>query len=407
MKVFCQVLKNLRTAQVHVELEDESDVEIHSDCIALLRNGETTRRIALPFSVRANTAAIKTRHDNGTRSFDITVPLNDTSTLAHSSSADPPLSYKECKRLSQLYCRSCSTALIKPETEFICKPLPSEHWLELIECWMCHDKHADDYEERIQEIGARKGHLLVGKEYLLLHPSDILPETVRNPHVEEFRKTRSFRKWFPVQCSHCGSLLGEGLFPRVENSDGKNERFQALKIAKYQISACLYPAELEVSMENKDTEAGASLETSETLEPDVLRYIAFHMLESVQAHAVYRFLVKIQDIEPTKDDRTAGMPDLDILFSQGGTDSSSENKPLILSHKRVMKVLYKTFDQTEDLEEAMEQLSLQEDHLLYPASAIADLLEGLRKSTDLLPENQKVFREWQVGFLGLDEPLFS
>ncbi|KAG0232920.1 hypothetical protein BGW42_007829 [Actinomortierella wolfii] len=50
--------------------------------------------------------------------------------------------------------------------------LPSEHWQELVECWMCHDEE-DIKELREGDLGAREGQVLVGATYLLIHALDI------------------------------------------------------------------------------------------------------------------------------------------------------------------------------------------------------------------------------------------
>lgn len=49
--------------------------------------------------------------------------------------------------------------------------LPSEHWQELVDCWMCHEE--DFTELREGDLGARLGQALVGGTYLLIHAGDV------------------------------------------------------------------------------------------------------------------------------------------------------------------------------------------------------------------------------------------
>lgn len=49
--------------------------------------------------------------------------------------------------------------------------LPSEHWQELVDCWMCHEE--DFTELREGDLGARLGQALVGGTYLLIHSGNV------------------------------------------------------------------------------------------------------------------------------------------------------------------------------------------------------------------------------------------
>ncbi|CAG8608147.1 13116_t:CDS:2 [Racocetra fulgida] len=54
--------------------------------------------------------------------------------------------------------------------------MPSEHWLELVDCWMCHQ---EDYQQaRMSDIIVRENIGLVGNTYFLIHPKDVKSDAV-------------------------------------------------------------------------------------------------------------------------------------------------------------------------------------------------------------------------------------
>lgn len=79
---------------------------------------------------------------------------------------------KELETMQGFTCRTCSTR-IATTSGFRCKALPSEHWYELVECWICHETKPEEHRARMQPISARPQTLLAGTTYLLLHPDDL------------------------------------------------------------------------------------------------------------------------------------------------------------------------------------------------------------------------------------------
>lgn len=81
--------------------------------------------------------------------------------------------------IQYLNCRHCMQLLLdlnpkdsKNSNLFKCKDLPSEHWYELVECWICHEAKPEEHRERMRPIFARQGVLLVGTYYFLIHVND-------------------------------------------------------------------------------------------------------------------------------------------------------------------------------------------------------------------------------------------
>lgn len=80
---------------------------------------------------------------------------------------------KQLETMQGFTCRTCNTRLATT-SGFRCKALPSEHWYELVECWICHETKPEEHRSRMQPITARSHTLLAGTTYILLHPDDLM-----------------------------------------------------------------------------------------------------------------------------------------------------------------------------------------------------------------------------------------
>lgn len=90
-----------------------------------------------------------------------------------------------------LSCRACGQPLMRPlhatsdrGTGAATAPvgmkaylLPSDHWLEWSEFWMCHETGPNLFIPET-DFGARRGVLLLGETTILVHPVDVCPEAV-------------------------------------------------------------------------------------------------------------------------------------------------------------------------------------------------------------------------------------
>ncbi|KAF9430059.1 hypothetical protein BGZ94_008493 [Podila epigama] len=100
----------------------------------------------------------------------------------------PPLPASALQGLQNLGCGCCGQRLLRSDEGGEAKEaeegqgrrgpaiqrvvdLPSEHWQELVDCWMCHEE--DFTELREGDLGARRGQALVGGTYVLIHAEDV------------------------------------------------------------------------------------------------------------------------------------------------------------------------------------------------------------------------------------------
>ena len=183
---------------VGVSLKDElilsTDGTIQPGCgvteatVTSHRDPSLALRISLPTAVTVGqsvTFAQSDLHLEAKLSALPTAPSNAVNSL--SSSLSHPLSATELRAIKprSLCCTACdrevadmSRALRSEEqaegSGF--KDLPSEHWAEMLEVWMCHDDPAftAQLSQRTNEGFWPSGEtVLVGGSYLLVHPKEV------------------------------------------------------------------------------------------------------------------------------------------------------------------------------------------------------------------------------------------
>ncbi|KAI8888384.1 hypothetical protein K501DRAFT_173388 [Backusella circina FSU 941] len=111
-----------------------------------------------------------------------------------------------------LACFHCHQDLIN-DVSYQIKDLPSEHWYELVECWICHEEKPEEHRERLRPILAKEDLLLVGTTYFLLHPRNLIAGTIKDDTIVAGRvnwNRGTMTKWIAINCSECHQPLGEG-----------------------------------------------------------------------------------------------------------------------------------------------------------------------------------------------------
>ncbi|KAI1315881.1 hypothetical protein EDD11_000257 [Mortierella claussenii] len=106
-----------------------------------------------------------------------TQPGSSSLTALSGSEFPPaPLPASQLQGLQTVGCGCCGALLLKSD-DLKSQPiervvdLPSEHWQELVDCWMCHEE--DFTELREGDLGARLGQALVGGTYFLIHAANV------------------------------------------------------------------------------------------------------------------------------------------------------------------------------------------------------------------------------------------
>lgn len=101
---------------------------------------------------------------------------------------EAPLSTAELRQFmpSSFVCSTCDTHLVDASTVEQYNALPSEHWAELIDAWMCHQDQSlsDDLIAKGKGIKPRPGEGLVASTYLLF-PGELVNNCVSRHETQE------------------------------------------------------------------------------------------------------------------------------------------------------------------------------------------------------------------------------
>ncbi|CAG8661725.1 9260_t:CDS:2, partial [Cetraspora pellucida] len=198
----------------------------------------------------------------------------------------PPFSANELTKLKNIQCVYCKTPLLKTNAFSKIMDMPSEHWEELVDCWMCHQ---EDYQQaRMSDISARENIGLVGNTYFLIHPKDVKSDAVgieeRLAQVD-WSKGLS-KKWRPLNCTRCMCPIGEGLYQKTkkaEENDASELPLLAIRLSKQAVL---------VELESDTNE-------SITQKYPFSAFIAADLFEAAKAHATYRFIIEGQNSNQT------------------------------------------------------------------------------------------------------------
>jgi hypothetical protein len=87
--------------------------------------------------------------------------------------------YENLDGVETISCRQCHTTLVSNLSQQISKQLPSEYWMELVECWICHET-GDEGHGKVKTIYPTERMFLVGATYLLLHPNVVHSVKISN-----------------------------------------------------------------------------------------------------------------------------------------------------------------------------------------------------------------------------------
>ncbi|KAG0093924.1 hypothetical protein BGZ92_000039 [Podila epicladia] len=208
---------------------------------------------------------------------------NSLTTLGKSEFPPAPLPASLLQGLNNLACGCCGQPLLATQENSNVGPiqrvvdLPSEHWQELVDCWMCHEE--DFTELREGDLGARSGQALVGGTYLLIHAENVNLSAVvieQDARIVDWTKGTK-RRWRPLACSRCLSPVGDGWYQsRLE--DGSDLEMIQVKFHKYM-----------VRFMGQNPSSGLTLDIPQQR---FLSYLAAEIFESARHHATYRFIVQ-------------------------------------------------------------------------------------------------------------------
>lgn len=113
--------------------------------------------------------------------WQIKLPMATTSLQYEANGASAPLSASALQKSlpSAFLCNVCLTAIAETESIARYLPLPSQHWEELIDAWMCHSDQEinqgmiDTQKQLDEHRGLQRGQGRVSDAMVVLHPSHL------------------------------------------------------------------------------------------------------------------------------------------------------------------------------------------------------------------------------------------
>ncbi|KAG0696114.1 HECT-like ubiquitin-conjugating enzyme-binding-domain-containing protein [Suillus ampliporus] len=299
-----------------------------------------------------------------------------SSRAARSSSPDEPTPLMSAEQLLSLKptswsCMSCSLPLVHSLKLTKYRDLPSEHWEELVDSWMCHADQTlhNHVAKHGRGFWPEESEALVGSSYILFQQSAIVSNNVSCTE----QPLRGEESWL-ARCI-CGAIIGR----RHERRSPDGTASVMYRLFKYAVRPVSQIAEIPRF--------------------PMSAFIMQDMLEHVSAHATYRFVISDEEEErprlliwlfKPKIRVSYMLPAPYLLPKQGSIDAS--------------KVLYRILGPSSSAVALKDLLARypgfpQAEHLFYPIDVCRKLAGLLTESTLSYPENIKTMTGLDVGWL--------
>ncbi|THH28586.1 hypothetical protein EUX98_g5594 [Antrodiella citrinella] len=273
---------------------------------------------------------------------------------------------------TSLICASCSLPLVHASCVNAYRDLPSEHWAELVEAWMCHgDMKLHEHVKKGSKDGfwPSEAEILVGGSYVLVRE-----EAVVRGNLCESRHDDKMDDWMQVRCM-CGAVVGRC----QEHADDAYKSTRVYRLIKYafrSVSPTIEPVRLPLSA-----------------------FIAQDMIEFVQAHATYRFLMIDEEEDRPRILIWLFKPNMRLSYTTPTQYTIPKSGSI-----RAAKILFKILSPSTssfDLPSILNKYPgfPQAEHLYYPIDICRRIAGVLKESNKAYPESMRTMTGLEVGWL--------
>ncbi|KAJ3563401.1 hypothetical protein NP233_g8961 [Leucocoprinus birnbaumii] len=269
-------------------------------------------------------------------------------------------------------CASCSLPLIHSAKVRDYRDLPSEHWEELVEAWMCHSdqKLHDQVVQRGRHgFWPKQGQALVGGSYILFQES-----AVNQNNLYPAQQHQDELQWTLVRCL-CGNIVGRC---QMHDDDGglSSMMYRMLKYAIRPVSP-----------------------TSEPLKIPLTAFIVGDMMEYVNAHATYRFVLRDEEEERARILIWLFKPSMRLSYSAASSRIIPKTGSILAA-----KVLFKLLgpaDASTNLKTILSRYPgfPQAEYLSYPMDVCQRLAVILKETNSVYPDHMRRMADLDVGWL--------
>ncbi|GAA6062829.1 hypothetical protein JCM10212_002467 [Sporobolomyces blumeae] len=374
-------------------------VELDSILVAPGRGGPASR-LTLPCRIIPQAATVSSASVYHEIKL-VTVEASPTKSRADLE-VHVPLSTTELRQSMPVSfaCAVCHTDLVDSASITRYNALPSEHWAELLDAWMCHPDQtlSQDLISKGKGIKPRTDEGLVGTSYIVFPR-----KTTKNwttPEDSLATRAQSDDNLLPAHCTCCASLVGHDVQPLASES---STSFRLLKYAAYPLVAASPQDDVVVP------------------EYSLASHVTAEMLETGQAHACHRFVVEDAEEEQPRLILWFFNPAVRIGFSSSsplagllesprrasaGTLPKSQSRPASLSPQsglvsrsmNAVKVFYSVVSDPGDAS-CRSFLEHKTETVTYPRNVVDRLANLLRASSLVYPLAKRKFGDLDAGFL--------
>ncbi|BEJ13312.1 hypothetical protein CspHIS471_0304860 [Cutaneotrichosporon sp. HIS471] len=410
----CETQENLRVVQVMLyggNTARASDLELEvttpGGAVVTSRSDPKVRiNISLPTPVPLGQRVPFAPADGHMEAKLAALPMSATTLNSHITHA---LSAPSLRQLAprSLCCTHCDHEIAEFPSDVTFKDLPSEHWSEMLEVWMCHADPAFTAHIAKQTkdgFWPTSSTVLVGGSYLLVAGSDCKTNLVE-------QESNEADDWRRVSCP-CGEVLGK---VRQSGPGAGTVRF-----SKWAISLMRGRGGGEI----------------EAVRFPVSCFVVSDMLELSQAHASYRFLIadeitgsprlalwlfnpsmhvahrrpakatfSLTSAPPAPSRPSWERPGLLGMRASGDrargmrNASASRKTESPARSMRAAKIMFKLLDGADRGTEGLPGFGGPVETMRYPHDVCDSLIAALRASTTVYPVSRRALGAFSAGFL--------
>ncbi|KLT46039.1 hypothetical protein CC85DRAFT_310362 [Cutaneotrichosporon oleaginosum] len=410
----CETQENLRVVQVMLYGGDtalatdlELEVTTPGGAVVTSRSDPNVRiNIALPSAVPLGQRVPFVLADGHMEAKLAALPMSAASLNAHITHA---LSAPSLRQLAprSLCCTQCDREIAEFPSGVAFKDLPSEHWAEMLEVWMCHADPAFTAHIAKQTkdgFWPTNNTVLVGGSYLLVSGNDVCKTKL----VEQ--ESSEPDEWRRVSCP-CGEVLGK---VRQSGYIGAG----TVRFNKWAISLM----------------RGRGIGEIEHVRFPVSCFVVSDMLELSQAHAAYRFLIadeatgaprlalwlfnpsmhvayrrpakatfSLTSAPPAPSRPSSERPGRLGMRASGdrarGRNASSTRAGEPARSMRAAKIMFKLLDGADRGTAGLPGFGGAVETMRYPRDVCDSLIAALRASTTVYPASRRALGAFSAGFL--------
>ncbi|KAH7197312.1 ubiquitin-conjugating enzyme E2-binding protein [Fusarium flagelliforme] len=390
-KIYAELLSNIRQISVVASLSSSADPSTKADIsnggrqLNVTHQGHT-ESITLP--AQTSVAGDLPVAQTGRPSLSWRLPVSPAEAKpAHFSLENQALPWTsvDMKTGSPVGCRNCGSEFVAEGAIETWKDLPSDNWAEMMEFWHCHKPHDHDHQD--SESLATKGY---GANHAIS-----AQQGVGFVDLTSFLFTESDCRGL----KYSSTTMDAGFdMSSLALEDDENNKFLHVFCRKCATEVGLYNiAALSVTLFKWQITCQTNTPDPSPSSPECL---AATLMATISRSGSSKSIITPHVLGSVKSDSAVPQQNLhlwvlnpNVVYAASSTTGS----------KTAMKILYKHIESSEG-DKLITSMTSDVQEITLPEAAIKTAEECLLTSSQLLPAQERTFKEWNVGLLGRWEP---